>query len=102
MPPKVPCIPADLLHISTNPYDFQYVSQGEVTVSSINDAEELLAMDVSTGKHPQDGPTVRAAVVREAQLSAGREAKRQGEKPYLPIIAHIPVTSPCSSALVLV
>ncbi|XP_057279122.1 myosin-1B-like isoform X2 [Pezoporus wallicus] len=35
----------DLLHISTNPYDFQYVSQGEVTVSSINDAEELLAMD---------------------------------------------------------
>ncbi|XP_033923604.1 myosin-1B-like [Melopsittacus undulatus] len=35
----------DLLHISTNPYDFQYVSQGEITVSSINDAEELLAMD---------------------------------------------------------
>uniref|UniRef100_A0A8B9IT87 Myosin-7B n=1 Tax=Amazona collaria TaxID=241587 RepID=A0A8B9IT87_9PSIT len=35
----------DLLHISTNPYDFHYVSQGEITVSSINDAEELLAMD---------------------------------------------------------
>ncbi|NWI05060.1 MYH4 protein, partial [Tichodroma muraria] len=35
----------DLLLISTNPYDFLYVSQGEVTVASIDDSEELLATD---------------------------------------------------------
>uniref|UniRef100_A0A8C8BHG5 Myosin heavy chain 2 n=1 Tax=Otus sunia TaxID=257818 RepID=A0A8C8BHG5_9STRI len=35
----------DLLLISTNPYDFPYVSQGEVTVASIDDSEELLATD---------------------------------------------------------
>ncbi|KAF4804955.1 hypothetical protein TURU_003078 [Turdus rufiventris] len=35
----------DLLLISTNPYDFLYVSQGEVSVASIDDSEELLATD---------------------------------------------------------
>ncbi|GAB0197890.1 myosin-13 [Grus japonensis] len=35
----------DLLLISTNPYDFLYVSQGEITVASIDDSEELLATD---------------------------------------------------------
>ncbi|KAF3813573.1 hypothetical protein GH733_018726 [Mirounga leonina] len=35
----------DLLLISTNPFDFPFVSQGEVTVASINDSEELLATD---------------------------------------------------------
>uniref|UniRef100_A0A8B9I452 Myosin heavy chain 2 n=1 Tax=Anser brachyrhynchus TaxID=132585 RepID=A0A8B9I452_9AVES len=35
----------DLLLISTNPYDFAYVSQGEITVASIDDSEELLATD---------------------------------------------------------
>uniref|UniRef100_A0A8C0F2I7 Myosin heavy chain 2 n=1 Tax=Bubo bubo TaxID=30461 RepID=A0A8C0F2I7_BUBBB len=35
----------DLLLISTNPYDFPYVSQGEVPVASIDDSEELLARD---------------------------------------------------------
>lgn len=39
---------ADLLLISTNPFDFPFVSQGEVTVASIDDSEELLATDVST------------------------------------------------------
>ncbi|XP_032055793.1 myosin-4-like [Aythya fuligula] len=34
-----------LLLISTNPYDFAYVSQGEITVASIDDSEELLATD---------------------------------------------------------
>lgn len=47
MPLKVTHTPADLLLISTNPYDFVYVSQGEVTVASIDDSEELLATDVS-------------------------------------------------------
>ncbi|KAL0596839.1 Myosin-8 [Plecturocebus cupreus] len=34
-----------LLLISTNPFDFPFVSQGEVTVASIDDSEELLATD---------------------------------------------------------
>lgn len=38
---------SDLLLISTNPFDFPFVSQGEVTVASIDDSEELLATDVS-------------------------------------------------------
>uniref|UniRef100_A0A8D0GLT8 Uncharacterized protein n=1 Tax=Sphenodon punctatus TaxID=8508 RepID=A0A8D0GLT8_SPHPU len=35
----------DLLLISTNPYDFPYVSQGEISVASIDDTEELMATD---------------------------------------------------------
>ncbi|XP_075415282.1 myosin-13 [Tenrec ecaudatus] len=35
----------DLLLISTNPFDFPFISQGEVTVASIDDSEELLATD---------------------------------------------------------
>ncbi|KAJ0061119.1 hypothetical protein NL108_007858 [Boleophthalmus pectinirostris] len=33
------------LLITTNPYDYSYTSQGEVTVASINDADELMATD---------------------------------------------------------
>ncbi|XP_070793597.1 myosin-1B-like [Pituophis catenifer annectens] len=35
----------ETLLISTNPYDFHFVSQGEITVASINDQEELIATD---------------------------------------------------------
>ncbi|NXW38937.1 MYH6 protein, partial [Phaetusa simplex] len=35
----------EMLLITNNPYDYSYVSQGEVTVASIDDAEELLATD---------------------------------------------------------
>ncbi|XP_078510885.1 myosin-1 [Lissotriton helveticus] len=35
----------DMLLITTNPYDFGYVSQGEITVASIDDQEELMATD---------------------------------------------------------
>uniref|UniRef100_A0A8C5N8M9 Myosin-6-like n=1 Tax=Gouania willdenowi TaxID=441366 RepID=A0A8C5N8M9_GOUWI len=35
----------DMLLITNNPYDYAYISQGEVTVASINDAEELMATD---------------------------------------------------------
>nr|XP_019610777.1 PREDICTED: myosin-4-like [Rhinolophus sinicus] len=35
----------ELLLISTNPYDFAFVSQGEITVPSIDDQEELMATD---------------------------------------------------------
>ncbi|XP_067860434.1 myosin-4 [Heptranchias perlo] len=35
----------ETLLITTNPYDFQFVSQGEITVASINDDEELMATD---------------------------------------------------------
>uniref|UniRef100_A0A803SZP2 Myosin heavy chain 6 n=1 Tax=Anolis carolinensis TaxID=28377 RepID=A0A803SZP2_ANOCA len=35
----------DLLLVTNNPYDYNYVSQGEVTVASIDDSEELMATD---------------------------------------------------------
>uniref|UniRef100_A0A8B9UIG4 Uncharacterized protein n=1 Tax=Anas zonorhyncha TaxID=75864 RepID=A0A8B9UIG4_9AVES len=40
----------EMLLITTNPYDYQYVSQGEITVASINDQEELMATDVSNAQ----------------------------------------------------
>lgn len=36
-----------MLLITTNPYDFAYISHGEISVKSINDVEELIATDVS-------------------------------------------------------
>lgn len=38
---------SEMLLITTNPYDFAFVSQGEITVPSIDDQEELMATDVS-------------------------------------------------------
>uniref|UniRef100_A0A4W3GHE3 Myosin motor domain-containing protein n=1 Tax=Callorhinchus milii TaxID=7868 RepID=A0A4W3GHE3_CALMI len=35
----------DMLLITTNPYDFPFISQGEITVTSIDDQEELMATD---------------------------------------------------------
>ncbi|XP_006039385.2 myosin heavy chain, skeletal muscle, adult-like, partial [Alligator sinensis] len=35
----------EMLLITTNPYDFPFVSQGEITVPSIDDQEELMATD---------------------------------------------------------
>ncbi|CAL8302243.1 unnamed protein product [Merluccius merluccius] len=35
----------DLLLITTNPYDFSFISQGEISVKSIDDADELMATD---------------------------------------------------------
>ncbi|XP_044837248.1 myosin heavy chain, skeletal muscle, adult-like [Mauremys mutica] len=35
----------EMLLITTNPYDFPFVSQGEITVASIDDQEELIATD---------------------------------------------------------
>ncbi|XP_053309051.1 myosin-3 [Spea bombifrons] len=35
----------DTLLITTNPYDFPYISQGEISVASIDDTEELIATD---------------------------------------------------------
>ncbi|TFJ97332.1 Complement C1q subcomponent subunit A [Platysternon megacephalum] len=36
---------ADTMLITNNPYDYSFVSQGEVTVASIDDSEELMATD---------------------------------------------------------
>ncbi|XP_069007528.1 myosin-6-like [Embiotoca jacksoni] len=35
----------EMLLITNNPYDYAYISQGETTVGSINDADELMATD---------------------------------------------------------
>ena len=40
-------LPPDMLLITNNPYDYAFISQGETTVPSIDDAEELMATDVS-------------------------------------------------------
>ena len=36
-----------MLLITTNPYDYAFISQGEITVTSIIDSDELVATDVS-------------------------------------------------------
>lgn len=41
------CLISEMLLITSNPYDYPFISQGEITVLSINDAEELMATDVS-------------------------------------------------------
>jgi len=38
---------SEALLISTNPYDYPMISQGEITVKSIDDIEEFIATDVS-------------------------------------------------------
>lgn len=38
----------EMLLITTNPYDYQFISQGQTTVASIDDADELIATDVSS------------------------------------------------------
>lgn len=43
----LPFLCADMLLITTNPYDFPMISQGQISVQSIDDNEELLATDVS-------------------------------------------------------
>uniref|UniRef100_A0A8D3CGK7 Myosin-7-like n=1 Tax=Scophthalmus maximus TaxID=52904 RepID=A0A8D3CGK7_SCOMX len=35
----------DMMLITNNPYDYAFISQGETTVTSINDSEELMATD---------------------------------------------------------
>ncbi|XP_068105922.1 myosin-1B-like [Hyperolius riggenbachi] len=37
----------EMLLVTTNPYDYQYISQGEITVKSIDDVEELIATDTA-------------------------------------------------------
>lgn len=36
-----------MMLVTANPYDYAFISQGETTVASIDDAEELMATDVS-------------------------------------------------------
>lgn len=41
----LPCV-ADMLLLTTNPYDYHFCSQGVTTVEGINDGEELRLTDV--------------------------------------------------------
>lgn len=45
--PRLPLPGTDMLLLTNNPYDYAFVSQGEVSVASIDDSEELMATDVS-------------------------------------------------------
>lgn len=42
-----PLCVSEMLLITTNPYDYPFISQGEIAVQSIDDQEELIATDVS-------------------------------------------------------
>ncbi len=48
------------LLITTNPYDFPMISQGEIIVKSINDVEEFIATDVSS--HAAKPKTLKVTV----------------------------------------
>lgn len=37
-----------MLLVTANPYDYPFISQGQISVASIDDQEELVATDVST------------------------------------------------------
>jgi myosin heavy subunit len=37
--------------LSDNIHDYHYVSQGKTTIPGVDDAEEMLAADVSVQKH---------------------------------------------------
>lgn len=39
--------PPEMMLVTNNPYDYAFISQGETQVASIDDAEELMATDVS-------------------------------------------------------
>ena len=42
---------ADMLLVTTDPYDYHFCSQGETKVDSVNDGEELKLTDVHTHAH---------------------------------------------------
>lgn len=76
---------SELLLITSNPYDYPFISQGEILVASIDDAEELLATDVSAAERGGGcsslslGSTRRHAILsmperhRHPGLQSGRE-----------------------------
>ena len=49
--------------ITTNPYDFPMCSQGQITVASIDDKEELVATDVSLTSTTLPSSSKHASVV---------------------------------------
>lgn len=51
---------SETLLITTNPFDYPFVSQGEISVASIDDSEELMATDVSCSDFQSLLPTAFA------------------------------------------
>ena len=59
----------EALLITTNPYDYHMISQGEILVKSINDVEEFIATDVSRTKKGQcDKIMIRSFLFRLVKL----------------------------------
>ena len=54
---------SEMLLITNNPYDYGFISQGETTVASINDSEELIATDVSMLQSLSRTPTPKYLIV---------------------------------------
>ena len=57
-----------MLLITSNPYDYSYISQGVIAVTSINDAEELIATDVGDSV---DKKNIKLFVCIALKLKAG-------------------------------
>ncbi|NXU10806.1 MYH3 protein, partial [Pardalotus punctatus] len=65
----------EMLLVTANPYDYPFISQGQISVASIDDQEELVATDVSTvSKERQShllSPLLKSADVFGVQAAIG-------------------------------
>jgi hypothetical protein len=72
---------SELLLITTNPYDYPFISQGEILVASIDDAEELLATDVRRTTGGRESLHRGRATGRQAVLSIAECHRHPGLHP---------------------
>ncbi|NWT76922.1 MYH6 protein, partial [Prunella himalayana] len=68
----------EMLLVTSNPYDYGYVSQGEVTVASIDDAEELLATDEKAGVYKLTGAIMHFGNMKFKQKQREEQAEPDG------------------------
>uniref|UniRef100_A0A3P8TPH9 Uncharacterized protein n=1 Tax=Amphiprion percula TaxID=161767 RepID=A0A3P8TPH9_AMPPE len=77
----------DLLLITTNPYDFAFISQGEISVKSINDAEELMATDEAfdilgfTGEEKMSVYKLTGAVMHYGNMKFKQKQREEQAEP---------------------
>ncbi|CAB1342079.1 unnamed protein product [Coregonus sp. 'balchen'] len=58
----------EMLLITTNPYDYPFISQGEIKVQSINDTEELMATDASMQRKNLGSTKLTGAVMHHGNM----------------------------------
>uniref|UniRef100_A0AAQ4R436 Myosin, heavy chain b n=1 Tax=Gasterosteus aculeatus aculeatus TaxID=481459 RepID=A0AAQ4R436_GASAC len=83
---KVPCHLPTLL-ISTNPYDYHMISQGEITVKSIDDVEEFIATDTAidilgfTGEEKMAIYKLTGAVMHHGNMKFKQKQREEQAEP---------------------